>query len=340
MAKAKKLPSGAWRTQVYAGKDANGKNRYESFTAPTARESELLAAQFKASTERRKAGDMTVQEAIDGYISAKEKVLSPKTIREYKNMARTRYTDIGKKSVRKLTTEDLQIWISSMVGDLSPKSIANTHGLLASSVAFYAPDLRFPITLPKKAKQKQTAPSDEEIRALYEAADDEMKMCIALAAFGSLRRGEICGLKYKDLLKDGVYVHCDLVQDTDNNWILKEMPKTAESVRTVKLPSEVMELIGTGDPDEFIYPRSPYALSRGFQRLRKKLGLEHIRFHDLRHYFASIAAVLGIPQAYVADFGGWRKNSPVMQDVYQNKIIPVSDAYSAKLTDHFGKLIK
>ncbi len=35
MAKAKQLPSGAWRVLVYDGKDANGKRIYTSFTAPT-----------------------------------------------------------------------------------------------------------------------------------------------------------------------------------------------------------------------------------------------------------------------------------------------------------------
>lgn len=35
MPKAKKLPSGSWRCQVYLGKDGNGKNIYKSVTAGT-----------------------------------------------------------------------------------------------------------------------------------------------------------------------------------------------------------------------------------------------------------------------------------------------------------------
>lgn len=44
--KAKRLPSGSWRCQVYAGKNAEGKNQYRSFTCPTKREAEYQAAQF------------------------------------------------------------------------------------------------------------------------------------------------------------------------------------------------------------------------------------------------------------------------------------------------------
>lgn len=44
MAKAKKLHSGNWRTQVFDYKDSNGKSHYKSFTAETKAESEYLAA--------------------------------------------------------------------------------------------------------------------------------------------------------------------------------------------------------------------------------------------------------------------------------------------------------
>lgn len=339
MPKAKRLPSGSYRTQVYAGKDENGKARYESFTAPTAKESELLAAQFKASISRKKQGGMTVKEAVDGYIKAKEAVLSPKTIKEYKAMQKNHLDSISDKAIRKLTSEDLQLFVSSLVGDLSPKSIANIYGLLSASLALYCPDLTFRVTLPKKAKKKLISPSDEDVKALYKSADGDLKIAIALAAFGSCRRGEICAIKYGDILKDGVYIHADIVQNDKNEWVYKEMPKTSESVRNVKLPDSVLALLGTGEADEFVIKRTPLAISRRYDRLRESLGLEHIRFHDLRHYFASIAAVLDIPQNYIADFGGWRKDSPVLRDVYQNKIIPIADRYAGILNDHFTDMI-
>ena len=339
MPKAKKLPSGNYRTQVYAGKDENGKKIYESFTAPTAKESELMAAKFKADNARKRQKDITVGEAISGYINAKEAVLSPSTIKAYRSYERTHYEPIRNLSIRKITSEEIQIYISSLVGTITPKSIANVYGLLSSSLSLYAPDIILRVSLPKRTKKKQTSPSSEEVKQLYEAADPEMKFFIALAAFGSCRRGEICAIKYGDISDKGISIHADIVQNDKKEWVYKEMPKTAESVRFVRLPNKILALAGKGDPDEFVLKRTPTAYSRKFEKIRKELCLEHIRFHDLRHYFASIAAVLDIPQNYIADFGGWRQDSPVLKEVYQNKIIPIAEHYSDKLTNHFSEII-
>lgn len=338
MPKAKRLPSGNYRTQVYAGKDENGKARYESFTAPTARESELLAAQFKADRNRKRQSDLTVGEAIDRYINAKEAVLSPSTIRTYKSQASYHYKPIRDKSIRKLTSEDLQIYISSLVGECSPKTIANIYGLLSSALALYAPDMVYRVTLPKRVKKKRLSPSDNDVGMLFSESSGDLKISIALSAFGSCRRGEICALKYQDITEAGIYIHSDLVLNDKKQWVLKEMPKNAESVRTAPLPKPIIELLGTGDPDEFIIKKTPSAISDAYRRLCVKHGL-NIRFHDLRHYFASIAAVLGIPQNYIADFGGWRQDSPVMKEVYQNKIIPIAEQYAEKLARHFSGII-
>ena len=56
MAKAKKLPSGQWRTLVYSHTEkVNGKDKriYESFTADTKKESEYLAAEFALNKKKR-----------------------------------------------------------------------------------------------------------------------------------------------------------------------------------------------------------------------------------------------------------------------------------------------
>ena len=81
MATAKKLPSGNWRVQVFSHTDGTGKRRYESFTAPTKREAELMAEEFGAKKDRRAKHNLRVGEVIDGYITAKTAVLSPSTIR-------------------------------------------------------------------------------------------------------------------------------------------------------------------------------------------------------------------------------------------------------------------
>ncbi len=88
MAKAKKLPSGSWRCQVYDYTDAQGKRHYKSFTVddPSAagrREAERLAATWAAQkTMESNPSTMTLKAAFSAYIEAKEAILSPATIRK------------------------------------------------------------------------------------------------------------------------------------------------------------------------------------------------------------------------------------------------------------------
>lgn len=332
MAKAVKLPSGSWRCRVYSFTDADGKKHRESFTAPTKAQAEMLAAEYAANKHRRIRHDMTVAEAIDGYIKAKEAVSSPSTIRGYRQMQKTRYDSIDRKKIRALTSEDMQIFISKLVKkDLSPKTVRNVYGLLVSSVALYDDSARFKVTFPAKQKKRQESPSDDVISMLNRAASDQMKVCIALGC-RSVRRGEICALKYEDINNGVAHIHADMVKDSDGNWVYKEIPKTSDSDRFVKVPD-------LGEGEGFIVKWTPDSITKRFIDLRNSLGLT-IRFHDLRHYFASTAAVLQIPDIYTADLGGWQRDGKTMKAVYQNNIKSMSDYYAKKMEDHISSVLK
>lgn len=338
MAKAKKLPSGSWRSLVYSHTDGSGKRKYESFTASTKQEAEMLAAQFKAKNERHSACDLNVGEAIDGYIAAKEGILSPATVRLYRQMRKSYYAPIEHLRIKKLNSEDLQRFVSALAQRVNPKTVSNVYGLITASVGLYAPDKRFRVSLPAKAKKRQEAPSNELVAALYEEASPGLKKCIALSAFGSLRRGEICALTYGDLSGNVLHIHRDMVLGENGKWITKDMPKTADSIRSVTLPQEVVDLLGAGESDERIIKVKPSTITSEFCDLRNRMGIQ-IRFHDLRHYYASIGATL-VPDTYLAAFGGWRQGSSVMKTVYQNQITPIADGYAKKMTDYFSDVIK
>lgn len=339
MAKAKKLPSGNWRARVYSHTTPDGKKHYESFTASTKQEAEMLAAKFANNRTPENIFDLTLAQAVDKYIESKTNVLSPSTIRGYRQIQKTYFNDIGKKKVKRLTSLDLQYFISGLSSSLSPKTIKNIYGLITSSVALFSPEKSFNVTLPTKVNKVSESPSDEQIMALYDNADEWLKKCIALGAFGGIRRGEIASLKFKDIQGESLYIHSDFVLDEHNNWIYKEIPKTAKSVRAVKLPKEIIDMLSSGRPEEFVLKINPDKISKGFTRLKKKMGIE-IRFHDLRHYYASIGVVIGIPDIYMADFGGWTHNSPVLKSVYQGNIRSISDGYAEQLTSHFDNLIR
>jgi hypothetical protein len=59
----------------------------------------------------------------------------------------------------------------------------------------------------------------------------------------------------------------------------------------------------------------------------------------MRHFFASTAAILQIPDIYTADMGGWRHDSKIMKETYQNRITSMADYYADKVNDHLSKIV-
>ena len=338
MATAKKTPSGAWKVRVYSHTTPDGKKHYKAFTAATKQQAEQEAAQFSGTKHRAARSDMTVAEAIDGYIRAKEAVLSPSTVRGYRSMEKNYFQTIGAKRITRLSTQDVQKWISDLSGKVSPKTVSNIYGFFLPIICFYSPGTSFPgIKLPQKKKRRPVAPSDDQVQALYRAASPNLKKAIALEAFTSMRRSEVCALRYGDITDGIAHVQRGMVHGT-HGWITKPIPKTSESDRFTRIPDQVLQLIGTGDPDERVVPVTPDTITELFCRLRTRLGMT-LRYHDLRHYYASIAAVLQIPAAYIESFGGWRPGSHVLTETYQNTIAPAADQYSRQMADHFDALI-
>ena len=337
MSKARKLPSGNWRCRVYSHTDSSGKKIYESFTASSKREAEVLAMQFQANRQRQKADDLTVKEAVESYIENNKNVLSPATLRGYMMDAK-RMTSIQHKKIRKIKSVDIQAFVNELAGIYSPKTVKNTYSLLITSMSACDVDKTFKVNLPTIPKKRKNAPENEQIKALYDAANDTMKKAIVLAAFHSLRRGEICGLTYGDLKGNTLYVHSDVVIGLEGR-VHKDIPKTDTSNRTVYLTERELEIIGSGSPDEYIVPIAPSTLDHNFLALTKKLNIEGITLHTLRSYFASVAAAIGIPDLYASHMGGWKENSTVLKEVYQKKIVSMDEAYSEKLNSYFGSII-
>lgn len=333
MATPKKLPSGNWRVQVYSHTDG-GKKKYKSFTASTKAEAARMAAEYQSNRELR-VSDITIGSCVDQYIKAKTGTLSPTTIRGYLSH-RENIRLIENLRLSCLTSNDLQSFVSALSETLSPKSVKNIYTLLMSSISVYD-ERRFRVTLPHAIPHDYATPTDAEVNLLLDYANDEMRLCIILAAVGTLRRGEICALEYSDILYDfnAIWVHRDMIRDIKEGWLIKEIPKTSDSIRRVHYPKEVIDMIGHGTGR--IYRETPDYLTKQFVKLRDSLGLK-CRFHDLRHYAASTMHAIGVPDQYIMERGGWSSDR-VLKAVYRNTLTDKSDSFTAKTNEYFTKNI-
>jgi len=353
MAKAKKLPSGQWRTLVYSHTeyiDGKPKRKYESFTADTKKESEFLASQFLMfKTDTKKPEDITLETAMENYISSKSNILSPSTIRGYHALTRCCFQSLMPIYISKLTQIKIQQAVNQEAAIHSPKYVKNAYGLLSATLNTYRPELNLKITLPKAVKFSGYAPTDADIvNLLNTTKDTEMYIPILLSATCSLRRSEICGLKWKDVdfNRSVLYVKRAMVlkektEEQPQEWIIKA-PKTFTSRREILVPQSLLNILktkkGTHKADEFIVSLSPNGITYRFMQLIKHNNFEHFRFHDLRHYNASVMLALNVPDKYAMERGGWSTMS-VMKDRYQHTFSDEKLKHETMLNMHFDNLI-
>lgn len=341
MATPKKLPSGNYRIQVYHYTDVYGRKHYKSFTAPSKKQAALLAAEWevKKKEESDIFENMTIYKAIKKYIDIKRSVLSPSTLRDYLCMLDCHFaTQFGQIKLSDLTNSNIQIWISGLTDKLSPKRIRNIYGLLSAALEMFYPDFRIKVTLPQREKPDLYCPSDEDIRILLQHIKDgkdfDLETAVLLAAFGTLRRSEICALTSDDIIGNTITIRHAMVMDTDGEWIVKA-PKTLGSIRVIHMPDFIIKRLS--GINGAIIQATPSQISDRFRKAVKSAGLHHFRFHDLRHYSASIMHAIGVPDQYIMQRGGWSSDN-IMKSVYRNVIDLENVKQSKKINQHFEKI--
>ena len=349
MATAKKLPSGNWRCQVYSHTEEiiqqdgtiKKKRVYKSFTCddPSSkgrRKCEAKAASWAARKEQfTYKQSIEFGDAMDNYIEARENVLSPRTISEYKKIRKTYCQILMNKKIDQITQEDVQKAINCESINHSPKTIRNIHGLISATLKTYRPEFALNTALPKRNRIELYIPTDSEIKRLLEfVIGTDMELPILLAAFGPMRRGEICALESSDISGNIVHVNKNMVQNQEKEWIIKA-PKSYAGDRYIDFPDFVSEK--WKGINGRIVNLNPDVITKRFEHCLKGAGLPHFRFHDLRHYSASIQHALGVPDAYIMQRGGW-SNDGVLKSVYRHALSDKVKEYSNIANDHFNKI--
>ena len=345
MAKATKRGK-KWRCLVfshYEYKDRRKIRKYKSFTADTKREAERLAAAWEYD-KNHKIVDITVRDAIDQYITVKTNVISSSTADAYKA-----YLDSGKYSaIENIKTSDLdqiilQTWISNLAKKHKPKYVKNIYTLFSGAVRMVGVDLdHIAPTLPQAEAPEVYVPYDAELRALFaylEKKDKyELRIACLLAAFGSLRRSEICALLSSDFDGNTVRISKGMVRNGKGGWRIQNHAKNDASNRIVTLPQEVVDAIDL--TRERVIDTNPDALTNRFRRAVKYAKMpKEFTLHSLRHYYVSIAHVLGIPDQYVMKMGGW-KTDHVMKRKYRTTLSDVEKQEQEKINAHFSELMQ
>lgn len=169
---------------------------------------------------------------------------------------------------------------------------------------------------PKEKKEMSIIPPERVGVYLQEAEKYGVLPMFMLELTSGLRRGELLALLWDDLdVKNCIISVSKQVTRSDGDLVVTE-PKTKNSVRKVAVPKQTMEMLvreheqHPDNPILFPSPRtggywSPDALSRVNKKLLKAAGIdEKVRFHDLRHTYATLAIANGVDVKTLASMLG------------------------------------
>ena len=158
------------------------------------------------------------------------------------------------------------------------------------------------------ARKFEPAPATpEEVAVIVEEMPDKYRALILLAAWCGLRWGEVSELRRKDLDLKAMTVRVDRAVVWQYGKPLVTSPKSRAGIRTIAIPPNLKKALkhhleehALDGPNGLLFPNAARTghlhintLSKTFHKARVVAGRPELRFHDLRHGSATMAAQTG-----------------------------------------------
>ena len=204
---------------------------------------------------------------------------------------------------------------------LSPKTVRNIHQIISSAMnlareqKLIAANPADGCALPRlEHREMQTLPVEQLQSFLREAKDSGVFELYYLELVTGLRRGELLGLKWEDvdLERGDLRVRRQIARISGE--VVEAPLKTKNAYRTLPLAEDTVSILLEqkkkvgGSPWVFPSPTggpiSPDSVLHMLHRVLKRAGLPRIRFHDLRHTFATLALQNGVDVKTVSGMRG------------------------------------
>lgn len=330
--KIERLPSGSYRAQI----QIDGKRH--SITGSTQKEVEREVAALKLQLKQASAApsSMTLKQAVDCYIAARQNVLSPATIRGYRNIQRNRFPQLMNRKVKDLTAAVCQSAVNAESKRYRAKTVSSGWGLIGSVIEDATgtrPKVRIGQVVPNERPFFDPV-QIKQFLALIQGTDLEIPCLLALS---SLRRSEIQGLQWEsvDLKNKVLHISQSAVYDEYHNLVYKKETKNRSSNRTIPIIDPLYDALSSvEDRTGLVVKKSGNSISKRVNRLCEQNGFPHVGLHGLRHSFASLAYSLGTPEKIAMEIGGWA-NSQTMHRIYTHIAKSYRSHYESEFTSFF-----
>lgn len=369
----RKREDGRWEGRIVVGHDEKGLPKTKNVLAKTKSECSAKLNALKASLQgpsepkqRKPNADMTFGAWLDHWYQRECKPkIRPKTQADYENRIYQHVIpELGAIPLAKLTAADLQqfynrlkeggrlLRVEQYGPGLSVRMVKSCHvtcrmaldqavaqGLILKNPAL---SCKAPVTRPK---EMQVLTGEEIQRLLIQAKEDGCFELLLLELSTGLRRGEILALWWDDLdFRTGTLRVERQVQRIQGKLVVSQ-PKTRASSRSILLPAPILKILEQyrqnvdsrwmfPSPKKEDSPRDPAAVRKKLSAVLKRAGCPAIRFHDLRHTFATSALEHGMDVKTLSTVIG-HVSSATTLNVYAH----VTDEMRQKTADKIDRAI-
>ena len=331
---------GRWEGRIIIGYDENNLPKTKNVLAKTKSECIEKLEQLKSicivSTSDNCKSDMSFGEWMDFWYRTYSKPKLRSTTQQgyenhiYKHIIPT----LGQIPLNQLSQNDLQQFYAKLKTNgritrtdiygngLSDRSIRACHACCRSALdkavserlikSNPAEDCKLP---PKKSKGMQILTPAEMQWLLIQAKEEGFYEMFLLDLATGMRRGELLALQWDDINFQTGKLRISKQVRFENGNMLLSTPKTKASIRTIILPQSILNILQEyqctvnsrwlfPSPVKRDAPRDPTACRKKLSQILEHADCKHVRFHDLRHTFATTALEHGMDMKTLASTMG------------------------------------
>ena len=337
----RKRSDGRWEARIIIGHKNDGSPMYKSAFAKTQKSALKQLHQLLdlyRDVDLTEECRMTLGEWMDKWLDEYMIfTIKENTIKGYRSQIDHQIKPfIGHKQLASLTTADIQKFYNKIKKEgrvhphpihghvLSDSMVRKIHMMLHEAMEVAVREryiVRNPTdntTIPKKTTTEKQVLDDSQLNRFLEAIQGEPYWhdFFYVEVMTGLRRGEICGIKWSDIdFNEGTLCIKRSVSTKEGGGVSVGETKTDAGVRTIIMPPSVATLLWKKRSDainEWVFPHytnpsDPLHPSSAYKKLKtllKRLELPLLRFHDLRHTFATQATDGGVDPKTLAGILG------------------------------------
>lgn len=314
----RRLPSGRWQAS-YVGPDTIRHTAPATFQAKIDAEAWLAAesrqierGSWTAPADRSRSKAETFGTYAATWLA--DRTLKPRTRELYGSLLDRRILPmLGDVALTTITPALVRRWYADQ-DRATPTATAHAYGLLKAILATAATDehlaanpCRIRGASSARRVHKVKPATLDELATITQAMPERLGPLVLLAAWTALRFGELAELRRGDVdLAGGVLRIRRAVVRVDGHAVVGA-PKSDAGTRDVALPPHLLPVLREhlrgsirGGRNGLLFPAAngtshlaPSTLYRAFHRARGVAGRPDLRFHDLRHTGAVMAAAAG-----------------------------------------------